>query len=119
MDTMKIKLSRMLLVSSSAIISLVGTDQAVLSQERLPEITVTAPSPIRRPAAAPAPKRAAAPTQAARTPAPIAPVAIPSSGVLPVVIDQFATVTVVPNEELRRSNGATLGDVLQNKPGIT
>jgi len=119
---MKIRLSQMLLASSAAIISLVSTDQAVLSQERLPEITVTAPSPIRRTAPAPArPARVSTPATARTTPAPppIAPVAIPSSGVLPVVIDQFATVTVVPNEELRRSNGATLGDVLQNKPGIT
>ena len=33
--------------------------------------------------------------------------------------DQFATVTVVPNEEIRRSGGGTLGDLLTNKPGIT
>ena len=33
--------------------------------------------------------------------------------------DQFATVTVVPNEELRREGGATLGDLLFSKPGIT
>jgi iron complex outermembrane receptor protein len=39
--------------------------------------------------------------------------------VLPVVTDQFATVTVVPNEEIRRSGGATLGDLLFSKPGIT
>jgi iron complex outermembrane receptor protein len=35
------------------------------------------------------------------------------------VTDQFATVTVVPNEEIRREGGATLGDVLFSKPGIT
>src|SRR5262249_33900125 len=33
--------------------------------------------------------------------------------------DQFATVTVVPSEELRRRGGATLGDILFDKPGIT
>ena len=38
---------------------------------------------------------------------------------LPVVTDQFATVTVVPNEEIRRAGGATLGDLLFSKPGIT
>ena len=38
---------------------------------------------------------------------------------MPIVADQFATVTVVPNDELRRSPGATLGDVLFAKPGIT
>ncbi|MFX4914360.1 Plug domain-containing protein, partial [Acinetobacter baumannii] len=31
----------------------------------------------------------------------------------------FATVTVVPNEEIRRNGGATLGDLLFTKPGIT
>ncbi|MFX5734559.1 Plug domain-containing protein, partial [Acinetobacter baumannii] len=35
------------------------------------------------------------------------------------VTDQFATVTVVPNEEIRRSAASTLGDLLNNKPGIT
>ena len=95
------------------------------SATQLPEITVTAPSPIvrhrtapsRTPArvarAAPGRNREAAPPQ----PAPVA--AAPQQGVLPVVTDQFATVTVVPNEELRRSGGATLGDLLFSKPGIT
>ena len=40
-------------------------------------------------------------------------------GTLPIVTDQFATTTVVPNEELRRSGGSTLGDLLFEKPGIT
>ena len=33
--------------------------------------------------------------------------------------DQFATVTVVPNEEIRRAGAAQLGDLLFSKPGIT
>ena len=33
--------------------------------------------------------------------------------------DQFATVTVVPNEEIRREGTAQLGDLLFSKPGIT
>src|SRR4029079_13799589 len=57
-----------------------------------------------------------APTPQAQ-PTPVA--AAPQRGALPVVTDQFATVTVVPNEELRRSGGATLGDLLFSKPGIT
>ncbi|MDB5578820.1 MAG: TonB-dependent receptor [Bradyrhizobium sp.] len=93
---------------------------------QLPEITVIAPSPIvrrnttpsRTPArvarAVPAPNsEPAPPTQ----PVPVA--AAPQRGVLPIVTDQFATVTVVPNEEIRRSGGATLGDLLFSKPGIT
>ena len=43
----------------------------------------------------------------------------PLQGTLPIVTDQFATVTVVPSEELQRSPGSTLGDVLFAKPGIT
>jgi iron complex outermembrane receptor protein len=35
------------------------------------------------------------------------------------VTDQFATVTVVPNEEIRRQGTAQLGDLLFSKPGIT
>ncbi len=33
--------------------------------------------------------------------------------------NQFATVTVVPNEEIRREGGGQLGDLLFSKPGIT
>jgi len=40
-------------------------------------------------------------------------------GALPIVTDQFATVTVVPNQELRRTGASTLGDLLFGKPGIT
>jgi iron complex outermembrane recepter protein len=87
------------------------------SQTPLPEIVVTAPSPIVR--RAPAPSGTPGPSAPAEvTPAPPAPEA-PLPGTLPIVTDQFATVTVVPNEELRRSTGATLGDVLFSKPGIT
>ena len=76
---------------------------------QLPEITVTAPSPIVRrkpvPSRTPARVARAAPGQnreraAEPQPAPVA--AAPQQGVLPVVTDQFATVTVVPNEEIRR-----------------
>ena len=49
--------------------------------------------------------------------APVA--AAPQQGVLPIVTDQFATVTVVPNEEIRRQGTAQLGDLLFSKPGIT
>ena len=40
-------------------------------------------------------------------------------GTLPIVTDQFATVTVVPNAELRRNGAATLGGLLFERPGIT
>jgi iron complex outermembrane recepter protein len=93
---------------------------------QLPEITVTAPSPIQRrnlvPARTPARVARAVPARNRESapPAQPAPVVIAGQqGVLPVVTDQFATVTVVPNEEIRREGGATLGDVLFSKPGIT
>ena len=83
---------------------------------------MTAPSPIQRrklvPSRTPGRIARAAPARNRAPTAPAAPAA-PQQGVLPVVTDQFATVTVVPNEELRRTGGATLGDLLFSKPGIT
>ena len=87
------------------------TTPAPSSATQLPEITVTAPSPIVRHRTV-VPART--PVRVARTtpgrnrerapqpqPAPAAPAF--QQGVLPVVTDQFATVTVVPNEEIRRA----------------
>src|SRR5437762_6572541 len=97
------------------------------SSTQLPEITVTAPSPIvRRRAVVPSQR----PVRVARTApgrnrerapeAPAAPAApTPQQGVLPIVTNQFATVTVVPNEEIRREGGGQLGDLMFSKPGIT
>ena len=86
------------------------TRAAPSASTQLPEITVTAPSPIVRrkpvvPSRTPARVARAAPGQNRERPpepqaAPVA--AAPQQGVLPVVTDQFATVTVVPNEEIRR-----------------
>lgn len=91
----------------------------------LPSVNVTAPSPIvrravpsrtpSRVARAPARSRERAAEAAPDTPAPAA----PQQGVLPIVTNQFATVTVVPNEEIRREGGGQLGDLLFSKPGIT
>ena len=90
---------RRILLSSSALLSSLAWIDAAQSQAvQLPQITVNAPSPIQR--------------------APAAPDA-PLAGTLPIVTDQFATVTVVPTEELQRSPGTTLGDILSAKPGIT
>ena len=88
-----------------------AVSSAAQAQTALPEIVVTAPSPIVRAPARAAP--AAAPDTAPPAPATVFP------GTLPIVTDQFATVTVVPNAELRRTQGGTLGDVLFSKPGIT
>src|SRR5262249_2338079 len=92
--------------------------EATLAQTVLPEVVVRAPSPIvhRTPARRPsAPSQAPAPAEQA----PAAPAEATLPGTLPIVTDQFATVTVVPNEEIRRNPGGTLGDMLFGKPGIT
>jgi iron complex outermembrane recepter protein len=109
-------------ISSNAM----SQDAAPPPATQLPEITVTSPSPIVRRNVVPArtpvrvsravPGRNPAPApQAQPTPAATA----PQQGVLPIVTDQFATVTVVPNEEIRREGTAQLGDLLFSKPGIT
>lgn len=99
----------------------------VAAPTELPSVTVTAPSPIVRRHVVPS--RTAAPRVARRAPARTPPqpatpaaatvAAAPQQGVLPIVTDQFATVTVVPNEEIRREGGGQLGDLLFSKPGIT
>ncbi|MGY4502697.1 iron complex outermembrane receptor protein [Bradyrhizobium sp. GM24.11] len=99
----------------------------VAAPAELPSVTVTAPSPIVRRHVVPS--RTAAPRVARRAPARTPPqpatpaaatvAAAPQQGVLPIVTDQFATVTVVPNEEIRREGGGQLGDLLFSKPGIT
>jgi iron complex outermembrane receptor protein len=98
------------------------------SSSEIPSVTVTAPSPIVRRTVVPtrSPVRT---TRTARvrgqqgtaeaTPAAAVPAAAPQRGVLPIVTNQFATVTVVPNEEIRREGGGQLGDLLFSKPGIT
>src|SRR3954454_3176484 len=133
---MSSSIKRSLLVSGSTSLLLCAcgapaSAQGASGATALPEIHVTAPSPIQhRRAVVPSPR----PVRVARTapgrnrerapqpqPAPAAAPAAPAPqpGVLPIVTDQFATVTVVPNEEIRRQGGATLGDLLFSKPGIT
>jgi iron complex outermembrane recepter protein len=110
---------RGILVSTTALAVFAALGETAQSQTALPEIVVTAPSPIVRRA----PERSSAPATAPAVPAQPAPVtpspgdALP--GTLPIVTDQFATITVVPNEEIRRTGGGTLGDLLFDKPGIT
>ncbi|MCK1368156.1 TonB-dependent receptor [Bradyrhizobium sp. 62] len=110
---------------------LLGAATSALAEDKssteIPAVTVTAPSPIVRRAVVPT-RNPGRPTRTARarsheraanaTPAAAAPAA-PQQGVLPIVTNQFATVTVVPNEEIRREGGGQLGDLLFSKPGIT
>src|SRR5215207_6950120 len=103
---------RRLAASASGVVLLLATGGAGHAQVALPQIVVTAPNPIVRPGPA-SPRRPETMAPVAETPAP------GLAGTLPIVTDQFATVTVVPNEELRRSVGGTFGDLLFSKPGIT
>ena len=77
-------------------------------------VRTTAPArptaPVRRPAPQPAVPPPPAPTVA--EPAQL-------EGTLPIVADQFATVTVIPAGEIERSPAQNLGDVMFTKPGIT
>lgn len=95
---------RVRFVAAVVIIADAVSSRASAQTVTLPQIVVHAPSPIRR----------ASPTP----PAPDTP-STPLAGELPIIADQFATVTVVPAEEIQRSPGATLGDLLFAKPGIT
>src|SRR5256885_17029391 len=110
--------------------SAMSQDAASSAATQLPGITVTSPSPIVRRNVVPSrtpvrvartvPNRNRAPTPTPEPQAqPAPPPAAPQQGVLPIVTDQFATVTVVPNEEIRREGGGQLGDLLFSKPGIT
>src|SRR5712672_857354 len=106
--------------------SAMSQDAASSTATQLPGITVTSPSPIVRRNVVPSrtpvrvartvPNRNRAPAPQAQ---PTPPAAAPQQGVLPIVTDQFATVTVVPNDEIRRDGTAQLGDLLFSKPGIT
>src|SRR6478736_4628081 len=102
------------MLGCSALLPLCGPEAQAQETLTLPQINVTAPSPIRR-RPAPPPTEAVSATPSA----PSAPSETAMQGTLPIVSDQFATVTVVPREEIARSPGTTLGDLLFSKPGIT
>jgi iron complex outermembrane receptor protein len=96
---MKNPSARIALSSGVLLAGLTAADSA-WPQEALPEIDIAAPSPIQR----------RAPQAARETPAP---------GTRTIVADQFATVTAIDSDELRRSSAATLGELLFDKPGVT
>lgn len=99
----------------------------------LPEVVVTAPSPVAKPrkqVATPTPSPPSQPAQAstASEPQPVGPAEEPSApvssatplpGTLLVVDDAFVPVTVVTNREILSNSGETIADSLQTKPGIS
>jgi iron complex outermembrane receptor protein len=109
---------RVLLIGVSVLSLMPATERGARAQTQLPEIRVTAPSPIvRRVPVRPAPAGPAAPAPVEQAATP--PTEAPQPGTLPIVTDQFATVTVLPRDEIQRRPGGTLGDLLFDKPGIT
>jgi iron complex outermembrane receptor protein len=102
---------------------------SVSAQQSLPTIEVGAASPIKR-GGPPKTRTAgvqtpASPQRQSRSTPLQAPDDVPEQGTsapdgaLPLVADQFATVLVVTNPELRRAGGGQLGDVLFSRPGVT
>src|SRR5438067_2846176 len=115
------RIARNLLWAGSAVVLFTVVSQMVRAQTALPEVVVRAPSPIvhRPPARRPSVPSTGPAAPAEPAPAPAAPAEAALPGTLPIVTDQFATVTVLPNDEIRRSVGGTLRDLLFAKPGIT
>ena len=103
---------------------------------QLPEVVVTAPSPVAKPkkkraASNPAPQPAAAQSasqSSASEPEPVGPTdeidapdipSAPLPGTLLVVDDAFVPVTVATEREILATNGATITESLQTRPGIS
>ena len=110
------------------------SSDAATSNAELPEIEVTSPSPIKKPAkpkkAAAAPAPASATPQLAADDDPFADAQIELGeidaasqlntvpGTLLVTPDTFASVTVTTKTELESNQGATITETLSLKPGI-
>lgn len=94
--------SRLWTFVGNGLLAVVGSTSPSWAQAELPEIVITAPSPIVHPRVAPA-----------------AVVVTPQPGTLPVVTGAFAPVTVVGIDEIGRTPAGTLGDLLLAKPGIS
>jgi iron complex outermembrane recepter protein len=101
--------AKVMAVSIGSALAVGGVPTA--AQTVLPEVVVSAPSPIVR-----APRTATPPD----APAPAAPVeAAPVQDPRPIVADVFAPVTVIPSLEILKTPAASIGDVMFTQPGIT
>lgn len=95
--------------SSCALVSVLPPAWAQTAD--LPEVVITAPSPIqpsRRPAQAQPP---ATPSESANP--------FGSLDLRPIAQQVFAPVTIVPEGEIRRTPAATIGDLVDRTPGVT
>jgi iron complex outermembrane recepter protein len=116
---MRLRLKMMLASYSVFSSAWAACETTAWAQTALPQVDVTVASPIvRRAPTRPSPQTAPA-APAATQGQPAAPSTDTLVGTVPIVTDQFATITVVPNDELRRNGASTLGDLLFEKPGIT
>jgi iron complex outermembrane receptor protein len=97
-----------LVVSGWTTIGLSVAAPAHAQTTQLPEIVVTTPSPI---------VRRTQPGGPVTVVPPAAEPALP--GTLPIVTDQFATVAVIPRDDIQRTQANNLGDVLFTRPGMT
>jgi iron complex outermembrane receptor protein len=102
---------RLLLVGVAGATALGGGIQ-VGAQTQLPPLVVTTPSPVAKPAKKPAPRAAqkAAPAEPDTPPGPKAAAKIAE--------DAFASVTIVPTEEIVSTPSATLAGALMSQPGM-
>lgn len=83
-----------------SLISIAFLAQNAAAQQQLPEIVVTAPSPI----------------LSGRSPGEIAGFPV---GLLPVAEGVFAPVTIISGNDIRSTPAATLGDTMFSRPGLT
>ena len=99
---------------SAALLASTILTPAVLAQTTLPEITVTAPSPI-------LPPRQPAPTVEGIVGAPpdAAATAPTNSDLRAIAADVFAPVTIITGRELERQPANTIGDATMSTPGVS
>jgi len=107
-----------------AVAALALLSPAALAQQSLPTIDVGAaralkPHPASTAAQARAPARSPIRQAAAAPASPALARREATIRATPVVADRFGAALVVPVEELRHLPGATLGDVLFSRPGVT
>jgi len=102
---------RALLLGHAALLMQLDPSARAQQTMELSTIKVTAPKRVHR-------RRPPRPAEAVPAVS-NAPAEAPLLGATPIAAGQFGTVTTVPREELQRSPGTTLGDVLFAKPGIT
>ena len=95
-------MDRMGLTALASVLVFAPAHKSLAQPVELPEIVVTSPSPIFARPGLPS----------------LAPDGFPA-GVLPVIKEAYAPVTVVPRSEIVREQPLTLGDALFDKPGIS